>query len=517
MIAKFFANAMSLKRALFCVVLFVQFLVQPCFGFSLLGPPESWQVQYLGYNSYGTDVGAPKNLGEEYRWNVPIITYSVDRSFYDFFGDEGVSAIQQAFQILNDLPSASEMDLASFPLDTRRINPRASVTNLIDLKSTALSLMLAPLGLAQPEQFVWTLRDRKTHYDPFGGYSTNYLVVQRNFDPFTYQPSSFVNGTRYTYNIFESHATSYSDAVEQPVNSQGSGVLPFSSVAGFIKNNGSYPSYGSFVTGLTQDDAGGLRYLLNPQNINYEPLQTGVDPATGNQGEPASNFVSAALRPGRNKLKFMYIDWSWESTPQWTLRSSWTDFYYLENALKKQEVKKVQSRPDIVFSAADLGTQANSVLPILHHVSEINWHRQQDNNMTGPGIVNGGVTITFAKLTKALVNRFPGAVNENGGDLFVLLPRWGSFDHTTVAPVVYPQPLFKHVELVLQRYGLSQSNVVLTLRMASQVDYQVETSPDLQQWVPSETRLTIENNYSAVMQISSEARYFRVTSSGPSR
>jgi hypothetical protein len=46
-----------------------------------LGPFELWQTPELGYNPGGFDVGAPKNLDEEYRWNAPVITYSIDRAF----------------------------------------------------------------------------------------------------------------------------------------------------------------------------------------------------------------------------------------------------------------------------------------------------------------------------------------------------------------------------------------------------------------------------------------------------
>src|SRR5690606_21956067 len=55
-------------------------------AFSLLGPHEDWQTPTLGYNPFGEDRGAPKNLGEEYRWNLPVITYGFDRAFMDYFG-----------------------------------------------------------------------------------------------------------------------------------------------------------------------------------------------------------------------------------------------------------------------------------------------------------------------------------------------------------------------------------------------------------------------------------------------
>ena len=41
-------------------------------------------------------------LGEEYRWNVPVLTYAFDQSFLDYFGSNGVAAVEKAFQIPMD-------------------------------------------------------------------------------------------------------------------------------------------------------------------------------------------------------------------------------------------------------------------------------------------------------------------------------------------------------------------------------------------------------------------------------
>src|SRR5438105_4191164 len=108
--------------ALVCLL----FALPQAFGFALLGPFESWQVPAIGYNTLGNDAGGPKNLGEEYRWNIPTIRYAFDASFIDYFGDHGVQAVNAAIQILNDLPPASQLDPAAYPADTRRLNLRAS-------------------------------------------------------------------------------------------------------------------------------------------------------------------------------------------------------------------------------------------------------------------------------------------------------------------------------------------------------------------------------------------------------
>src|SRR6266702_362658 len=71
------------------------------FGFALMGPfNEAWQVPVIGYNLPG-DIGGPKNIGEEYRWNTPTNYYAFEASFLDYFGSNGVRAVEQAIGIIN--------------------------------------------------------------------------------------------------------------------------------------------------------------------------------------------------------------------------------------------------------------------------------------------------------------------------------------------------------------------------------------------------------------------------------
>ena len=88
-------------------------------AFSLLGPVapaagnEAWQTPAFGYNALNTDIGAPKNITEEYRWNTPVITYAFDNSFTTYFGNEGVAAVDAAFAVLNSLLRDAEQNLSS--------------------------------------------------------------------------------------------------------------------------------------------------------------------------------------------------------------------------------------------------------------------------------------------------------------------------------------------------------------------------------------------------------------------
>src|SRR4029079_7993267 len=133
----------------------------------------------------------PKNIGEEYRWNTPTLFYAFDESFIDYFGTNGITAIEQAISIINSLNDVSSYsaDLSEFPLDSQRVNFKAQSLQLIDLKSWTLTLLMEQMGLAEPTRFTGTLHDR---FLPPGLNCPfyQYLVVKRNFDPVTYLPSS---------------------------------------------------------------------------------------------------------------------------------------------------------------------------------------------------------------------------------------------------------------------------------------------------------------------------------------
>ena len=163
----------QLIKKLLAVMLALGVLHQ-AMAFSLLGPfntlPVTWQndgfagrPQGLGY-AIGGSIGGPKFPLEAYRWNVPVITYAFDESFLRYFGPDGVEAVEEAIEMLNGLPAASAMSdtLSEFPLDTKGLNHLAQSLGLLDIKSYALSLLLEEMGLANPERFVWTLRDRDT-------------------------------------------------------------------------------------------------------------------------------------------------------------------------------------------------------------------------------------------------------------------------------------------------------------------------------------------------------------------
>jgi hypothetical protein len=155
------------------------------------------------------------NLGEEYRWNVRQLTYGYTGPFLDYFGQRGVVEIDKAVAIMNELPEADQMNPDDYPLTSQRVNNRAAALNLADLRSTTLSVLVTEMGLDSPERYVFTLRNRWISPTPVG--PTNYYVIKRNFDPITWQPSSYINGVLWTYSAVADGPTT-SITLNQPVD-----------------------------------------------------------------------------------------------------------------------------------------------------------------------------------------------------------------------------------------------------------------------------------------------------------
>jgi hypothetical protein len=408
-------------------------------AFSLLGPFEAWQTAPIGYNTFNTDIGGPHNLGEEYRWNLRTITYGFDESFLNYFGAAGTAAVHQAVAIINAIPrlSKTSSNLAEFPLDTRGANFQASALNLIDLKSTALNLLVEELGLADPERYTWTLRDRRI-INTGGEPITNYTVIMRNFDPVTLAPSRYVNGVLYTYQIVESTAPTFADAVEVAVDPT---ALAFSSVAGGVLN------FGQFYSGLTRDDIGGLRYLYRNLNYNIESLVPGSTGTLGaspwlpiGSGTNTNVAVNVALRPGIDQ--FLLRPAKFDSLVGAFIRitNDYTDSFVTNNRVRTQRIRRTIAAPDILFSAEDLGLLADgSPIPSRRTLASA-WINNNAINgsaaLAGPGVINPQIVITFNKVGPFILNATPFSLDElnNAGRGFI----WGSFDGSADPPVVYP-------------------------------------------------------------------------------
>ena len=137
---------------------------------------------------------APKNLGEGYRWNTRNIYYAFDTQFLQHFGIvNGAAQVDAAFAILNSLSNvdAYTPGLSEWPLQSARVNYDAAQVGMIDMKSFVLMEMMEQLGLAEPDRYAYTLRDRIST-GPCPNFAYN--VIQRNYDPVTQKYSAYVNG-----------------------------------------------------------------------------------------------------------------------------------------------------------------------------------------------------------------------------------------------------------------------------------------------------------------------------------
>ncbi len=255
-------------------------------GFSLLGLRPSWQTPEVGLAPpYDSIVGGVMQIGEGYRFNMPVITYAYDASFLRYFGADGVAAIESAMKVLNGIPTADSMSetLEEFPLNTIRHNATASALSILDLKTTALSLMLEQLGVASPENYVWSIRA----HAGIAGIET-FSVFNPNFDPVTLQRTPYINGYQYTYNIELARPGEWK-AFSSPVDPLGPG---FTTVAGYIQASffgSTAPGRGALLASapgvyfpaLTREDVGTFRYLLSTKNYAVESLLPDVIASTG--------------------------------------------------------------------------------------------------------------------------------------------------------------------------------------------------------------------------------------------
>lgn len=267
----------SMKRFLWAV--FMLSGLQVSWGYSLAGPVgnggDAWQTAVIGYGP-PRDAVAPKNLGEEYRRNIPMMYYAFDQNFFDYFGPEGATAVSKAFTMLNQVTNVDNYSkqLTEVPLETRQQNYQAQALGLFDLGSATLEIMMEQSGLADAVTYTWNIHDRY-HLSGAPGcpQGMEYLVVQRNYDITSsslnqLQYSPYVNNVLYSYQILETCTGPNPLAIAQPYSADplADTYSPVSS--GFL-------GWGNYYTGLTRDDVAGLRYLYSTNNINWENSAAG--------------------------------------------------------------------------------------------------------------------------------------------------------------------------------------------------------------------------------------------------
>ena len=201
------------------------------------------------------------NLGEEYRWNSPVLTYSYDESFLNYFGSNGVVAVEKAMDILNSIPPASsiktnyppsssgENNLWNYPTRPDRFHARAYNNRVLDIKSYALAQLFSFMGLGYPEDSAFQLE--------FGA------VALRNWDPISYAPSKYVNGSLLSWVVVGG-----TNALPFPIDV----TKPVRTLAGSSYHRDPRLSEGKYLVAPTRDDIGGYKYLYRKDNFNIEGL-----------------------------------------------------------------------------------------------------------------------------------------------------------------------------------------------------------------------------------------------------
>jgi hypothetical protein len=442
----------------------------------------------------GYSIGGPMDIGQGYRWNVPVVTYGYDPSFLEYFGSNGVSAVDAAIQILNDLPAASSITLTNYLPFTLRMNYRAQAQGLVDLKSAALGLMIEQMGLTMPGRFVFCLRSFTNTAD--------YTVISRNFDPESLAASSYINTLLYGYYVLYNpyYNIAYaSPFVADPEQRAGG----FSAIADYL----SLAQVGRFYTGLTFDDVGGLRYLLSTNNVALENLLPGV---TGS-GTNASNYVMTALRPGVDKITFVRLSSDPLLGQFVPTTNQYVDSYITNNIVQHQTLQRVITKPDILFTGHYSGIQDWS------RSGTGNWVNMGAPSNAGPGVIQPPIEINFNRLGSSMANMSASYPDTNPDPVFDL---WGSFDGTTNPPVVYPATSTAtnstefHLWLLppnLYAYTSSGQGYYWNLQGQPNDLFQLQTSTNLSDWVnvTSITNLGGTFTYLDFIYSSTPQRYFR--------
>jgi hypothetical protein len=479
-------------------------------AFALLGPVQPWMQATNGVIQPG-DIGGPMSIGSGYRWNVPVVTYGFDQSFINYFGTNGVAAVQGAIQILNNLPPASQIVLTNYPIDSQGDNFAAAVLYLYDLKSDTLSLLLEHMGLAEPTRNIFVLKQWNSVFTNYpsesqwpAGTIPNY-IVEDNFDPQTFSASDYVNYTLYIGYVFtqnNQHGTTpyIVDLFQESDNA----VADFPQVVGV------------YYTGLTYDDVGGLTYLLSTNNVNFENLLSGVVGV----GTNVNSFVNGAWRPGVDKITFIPQPVDSQSGAFLPTTNYFTDSYLTNGILKHQQLARTISQPDFIFSAGDVTSSVPSV-PFYSRTGTTNWLNNAvangNTNGAGPGVIQPQVQIVFNKLGRIFNGggQFPDETSLNSN---YMSESFGSFDGSTNLPIIYPSSQAATNQLTVRMWlemgtypNWSTTSFAWKPTSAAGVQFTMQTSTNLTSWV---NLFTIPNNGSVCTYFNnnpqSPGRFYRL-------
>lgn len=428
-------------------------LVPVLHAFSPVGPAAgvSWQTTANGYQQAG-DVVSPRPLQECYRWSSPVVCYRINESVSAYWGPRGVQAIRDAVQVMNVLPAASSLVVTNYPLDAKRINYSAQAKGLLDVKTVTLWSILETVGVGDSIRWTWAIRDHTDVNNVLASAS----VIHRNYDPVTLQPSSYVNGTLYTYEIVHTANPHVADAKEvQRVPSQRNNT-PLAAEETLI-------GIGEFAGRLTRDDVGALKYMYEPRFDRKRKETLTTDVAIGGSGDGqwyvpfdigGTNYITywdpfmarqvtnavmtTGWRVGVDKLQFQeYNDSLGASNTFQYVDSVWNDsgIKTTQNVIRRV----AQTAADIEFQVGDVGFTGNDkpiiVLRVDNPTRFVNYMAINSGAFTeGPGIIHGPIQITFNSLLPSLWNGGSRYLNEFNARI---VESWGVFDGSTNVPVYF--------------------------------------------------------------------------------
>lgn len=445
------------------------------------------------------------SLFTEYRWNVPKVTYGFDPSFVEYFGTNGIRAVEAAIDLINVIPPAADLALDAYPrTDVRRANWEAMTLHCLDLKSVALQRLLEQLGLAQSIRWLWCVRGRTVVES-----NTWYSIIRLNYDPSTLNVSSYVNGMSFGYKLYD--AGGVCDALET------SGVYFDGNPTAVAEQS---LGVGEFIINLSRDDVGALSHLLRPSNWNVETVLPGVTAA----GPDPMAFVNAGSRPGMNKITFVRHPWDAERNRfvPWTNNYFDTVIPYGQASAITQTLQRVVREPDFLFTVQDMGLrfyedngQTHFWSPVDERSDTSHWINLETLNDPmipgGPGLIAPPIRITFQKLGK--YNHIPASIPFCPDEI----PHWATFDGST-----------NEIRMLdgNERAGSATvSNRVVDLGDSARFEwkllgvqgavYRIETGSDMDNWSLSATVTNNTGYFDFVGPANGPRRFYRAVMTTP--
>jgi len=277
---------------------------------------------------------------------------------------------------------------------------------------------------------------------------------------------------------------------------------------GLSTYSASFLNSGYLYEGLTEDDVGGLSYLLSTNNVAYETLLPGI------YSIGANTLVNGTWRPGVDKIAFVPQPFDPLLGQFLPMTNQFTDNYITNGVATCQQLQRVTTQPDIILCAGDVNYGV-SAIPYVDRTGTTNWlnNASLNGNPTngGPGVIQPGVKITFNKLGPAFYNITDESAVESS--FFV----WGTFDGSTNNPIVYPT----------SQIGTCQFTIRMWLLMGNQNSFQknfdwkltnpagsvavLQTSTNLADWVTLFSATNDSSVYTFMnYQPSATARFYRV-------